>query len=87
MNLKIFRYNISTRFDLHIGDTSGIIYANQTTNPFDYDIQPEESVTVIIKDLFGQKGCLSSDTLVKFQLTDVNDETPSIKPSTSDYVE
>ncbi len=45
LNCHCFRYDISTR-NLVIDSTTAAIKVNRNQNPFDYDLIPEETVTV-----------------------------------------
>ena len=69
---------LSSRFDLIIDDKSGDIFIDPSNNPFDYELEAEPEITVVVKDNNAQDGYLSSSTIVSIKLIDVNDEKPNL---------
>ena len=69
---------LSSRFDLIIDDKSGDIFIDSSNNPFDYELESQPEITVVVKDNNAQDGYLSSSTIVRIKLDDVNDEKPNL---------
>ena len=72
----------SSRFDLEINVTTGDIFIDPSKNPFDFELEANPEITVIVKDNLGQDGYLSSSAVISITLVDINDERPNLQLTT-----